>query len=581
MDKSVTLSIIVLSYNNEQYIEDCLKSLELQHVDSYEVYVIDDSSTDGSVAVIQKFIQNKPQFKLIEKENSGGALSSQIGLSKAKGEYCAIVDSDDIVAEGAYGRLIERIKKDNSDFAAGLPVKLTNGFMYSFLPTANEKNIFSCDRVLSTQEEKAQFANQGFYWNAVYKTDFIKRNAIEMPEDLLIADRIFVYKAIMRAARISIDKDIVYFWRKKGNDEKLSLTDSTAEFYMISDRCDSFEEQIKLCVQEAAIGNPFFNKKIWEASLGRLFFPLYSIVEEKEYKEFVNVCERYRFYLVSYKAFFVHLIINTNIPLNTKYFLERILTKNYKDLYNFLKYKHEFLELDLRQQDVHIRDAILKECFDLSIKEICFEDGRFFMYIQMRNKVEQDGILKIDEIFANNRYFNRDKISLQYDAEKKRVDITELVPATYIINTICTSGKNKQYVDFSLPRDLSFTQIYEFVDRTITFNPFCSMLIIHKKNRFTLLRKDKIYYLGVNEDDAVKDMFFFNITENKRMPIKKMGSVYSIVPEELYKGTNILIYQNKDGFYNTVSKYECSNGVFDLKRFAEILTKGRVEIEVK
>ena len=46
MENKVTLSVVVLSYNNEQYLEDCLSSIERQGVDSYEVFVVDDSSTD-------------------------------------------------------------------------------------------------------------------------------------------------------------------------------------------------------------------------------------------------------------------------------------------------------------------------------------------------------------------------------------------------------------------------------------------------------------------------------------------------------------------------------------------------------
>ena len=70
------LSVIVLSYNNEQYIVDCLASVERQDVDNYEVLIIDDKSTDNSVNVIKQFIAGRPKFQLIENdENMGGAAS--------------------------------------------------------------------------------------------------------------------------------------------------------------------------------------------------------------------------------------------------------------------------------------------------------------------------------------------------------------------------------------------------------------------------------------------------------------------------------------------------------------------------
>ena len=105
-------------------------------------------------------------FSLVEKkENSGGAVSSQIGISKAVGKYLALVDSDDIVANGAYGLLISRIEKDGSDFAAGLPIKL-NSSCRLVIPEI-ELPIYSSNRVLESDEEIIEFALQPFYWNIV------------------------------------------------------------------------------------------------------------------------------------------------------------------------------------------------------------------------------------------------------------------------------------------------------------------------------------------------------------------------------------------------------------------------------
>ena len=157
---NVTLTVVVLSYNNEQYIEDCLDSIKNQGIDSYEVLVVDDSSTDNSAAIIKEYIKDKPEFVLIEKPNSGGAISSQIGIEKARGKYLALVDSDDIVADGAYKKLIKRIEEDGSDFAAGLPMKMYNGFMQAFLNTPHEKNVFVENKVFSTPDEIEKYTNQ-------------------------------------------------------------------------------------------------------------------------------------------------------------------------------------------------------------------------------------------------------------------------------------------------------------------------------------------------------------------------------------------------------------------------------------
>ena len=187
MENKVTLSVVVLSYNNEQYLEDCLSYIERQGIDSYEVFVIDDSSTDNSVEVIKEYIKDKPQFNLIVKPNSGGAISSQIGIAKANGKYLALVDSDDIVADGAYKKLIAIIEQDGSDFASGLPMKLTNAFMNTFLISPDENNVFVENRVLSTDEEIENLKNYVKIQNIRYNNKIIATYDIDQScHDLMI-----------------------------------------------------------------------------------------------------------------------------------------------------------------------------------------------------------------------------------------------------------------------------------------------------------------------------------------------------------------------------------------------------------
>lgn len=584
MNNNVKLSIVVLSYNNAQYINDCLSSLERQNVDSYEVFIIDDSSTDNSVEVINEYIKNKPQFHLIQKPNSGGAISSQIGISKATGKYCALVDSDDVVADGAYAKLIARIEQDDSDFASGLPMRMANGFMQTFLASNVESNIFVENRVLSTDEELESFTKQVFYWNSVYKTDFLKNNSVEMPANLLIADRIFVYKAVMYAKKISILNDVVYFWRKKENSDKMSLTDQTAEFHMIADRCDSFQAQIKLCIQDFQ-HNLKYNKAIWEHSFMRMYYPLYTIAnpenEEKGYPDFVAACDRYRCFLLQYKGFFTHLIANSDIPINAKYITERILTKHYKQLFNFIAEKKTFADLNVKKLDTNVYNSLLRNTNNLSVNSVTKDGDRTFLNFQILLNIEDDEFFSIDEVFVYNRYFNQKRIDLSYDAEERRVDITDLPAATYIVNTICTKGNEKLYYTPQLSEELSKTTAYDLGDKIITFNSRFSILTIQKKNRFTVLRDGSDYLLGINYPNDVKEIFFFNVNENRRIPLKKKGNLYCMEVSSLPKGDNVLLYRTDNDLYTTVRKNEFSNSFLDQDIFDALIVRGKIEIEVE
>lgn len=584
MENKVTLSVVVLSYNNEQYLEDCLSSIERQGVDSYEVFVVDDSSTDNSVQIIKEYIKDKPQFQLIEKPNSGGAISSQIGIAKAKGKYLALVDSDDVVADGAYKKLIARIEQDGSDFASGLPMKLTNAFMNTFLIAAHENNVFVENKVLTTDEEKEAFTNQVFYWNAVYKTDFLRENQIEMPANLLIADRIFTYKAAMRAKKISVLTDVVYFWRKKKNEEKISITDQTAEFHMISDRCDSFQSQIKISIQDFKKSMQY-NKAIWEHSFVRLYYPLYTLAnpenEENDYNDFKIACHRYRCFLMQFKAFFVHLIANSDIPVGTKYFTERILAKRYRQIYDFIYNKMSFKDLDVKKLDPYVYNSVLRNNNVLSVKGLSEENGRIYVDFQIFVGLEEDDAISVEEVFTYNRYFSQQRTDLKYDKVQRKADITDLPCSTYILNTVCIKNGKKTYYTPRLMEELAKVTSITTGDKIITFNSRYSILTIQKKNRFTLLKKNSQYFLGINDTREVQDIFFFNIENNKRYPIEKQGDLYIFEPEKLPSGNNIMIYQNREGLYTTVRKQEMTNQALDDTFLNEVIVNGRIEIEVE
>jgi len=92
------LTIIIPSYNHENYVLDCLNAACSVNVAGKTIIVIDDGSTDGTQQRVRQFIEekNKNDIRFICKKNSGLVSSLNIGLSLAKTEYFYLVASDDI-----------------------------------------------------------------------------------------------------------------------------------------------------------------------------------------------------------------------------------------------------------------------------------------------------------------------------------------------------------------------------------------------------------------------------------------------------------------------------------------------------
>ena len=91
------VSIITPMYNSGKYIEETLKSVVSQTHKNWELFIIDDGSSDNCIELVNEFKKIDNRIKLIiNKENQGAAISRNIGIRKANGRYIAFLDSDDL-----------------------------------------------------------------------------------------------------------------------------------------------------------------------------------------------------------------------------------------------------------------------------------------------------------------------------------------------------------------------------------------------------------------------------------------------------------------------------------------------------
>lgn len=97
-DFEYKVSVIVPVYNVEQYLRDCLDSLLAQTIDhdQMEVLLINDGSTDNSLAICEEYAELFSCFKLFSKENEGLSATRNYGIERAKGKYLMYIDSDDM-----------------------------------------------------------------------------------------------------------------------------------------------------------------------------------------------------------------------------------------------------------------------------------------------------------------------------------------------------------------------------------------------------------------------------------------------------------------------------------------------------
>lgn len=108
------ISVVVLNYNGQRYLDDCLSSLAAQTFRDFEVIVVDNASTDGSVEHIRA---NFPWVRqVLNKENLGFAGGTNSGIRAAEGEYILTFNND----ARAESRLLEHLQKPMADSNVGV-----------------------------------------------------------------------------------------------------------------------------------------------------------------------------------------------------------------------------------------------------------------------------------------------------------------------------------------------------------------------------------------------------------------------------------------------------------------------------
>ena len=185
-NSQIKVSIIVPCYNQEPYIEDCIKSLTNQTLKEIEILCVDDCSNDNTVKIIKNLAKKDSRIKLVEfKENLGTCMARKEAVKKSTGKYIMFCDSDDEYDLDACKKSVELIQKHNVDILqfgtniinCGASETSMNWFT-NFSKPLQEK-ITGTDVYFKCFKDKKYSFN---LWNKIYNGDVV-RKAFEYIKD--------------------------------------------------------------------------------------------------------------------------------------------------------------------------------------------------------------------------------------------------------------------------------------------------------------------------------------------------------------------------------------------------------------
>lgn len=230
--KRPKLSVVVIAYNNEIYIEETLESLAEQTFNDMEVVVVNDFSADRTGELIDRFVSGKPNFKAIHLlENSGGCSTPRnTGIAHTTGEYVMFVDGDDWYTLTACEKMVEAIERTGSDFVAGQVIR-TNNYEIWY-----HKQLYSKERTNLNIREVTGMLFDSLSVNKIYRRSFLDKHQLRFPEGIHYEDIVFTGKAYFLAESFSIIPEPIYYWRVVENTDAKSITNRRYEFDNFNNR---------------------------------------------------------------------------------------------------------------------------------------------------------------------------------------------------------------------------------------------------------------------------------------------------------------------------------------------------------
>lgn len=242
-DEKPEVSVLIPIYNVERYLEQCLESLCGQTYGDFEAICINDGSTDGSRAIIQRFLDADPRFRVIDKENSGYGGSMNRGLDAASGRYVAILESDDLYEPDALAVLHEAAEKNSAE------VVKANFNLYWSRPEERRELFRVVDtseegRTLRPLDDLAVFFRKPSIWSGLYRRDFLTANGIRFLETpgASYQDSGFNFKVWAAAERASFVGAPVLNYRQ---DNEGSSVNNPGKVYCVCDEYASMEEFVR------------------------------------------------------------------------------------------------------------------------------------------------------------------------------------------------------------------------------------------------------------------------------------------------------------------------------------------------
>lgn len=292
------VSVVIPTYNSEEYIAQALKSVFNQTYQNFEVILVDDASTDHTVSIAQSFADKR--LKIIKSGlNRGVSHSRNLGIAQARGKWIALLDSDDWYDTERLEKLLAVAEQQDADMIADdlLLMREDESQPWSTFLTedshqSSSSSVTLIDAVKFVASDRLRPINAKRNWSLGYvkpliKREFLIQNNIRYDEKVKVGEDFILYlECLKQGAKFYLVSQAYYYYRTRN----ASLSCRT-QLEFLAESCEITQRFINLEVRTHA------ECRLLQALLQNLSIfqkrrDYYYVIEHLKNKELLAVTKR-------------------------------------------------------------------------------------------------------------------------------------------------------------------------------------------------------------------------------------------------------------------------------------------------
>lgn len=317
----IKISVIIPNYNGEKYLKQCLNSVVSQTLKEIEIIVIDDGSTDNSIAIINEICHNNTNIKLIKQPNMNASVARNHGIIVSRGRYLFFLDSDDYLCDNY---VLEKMYND----ICGYDLLIGNYIEFKKKDNIIKKYRAYSDNLINTNSVLKYASFSPPPSNKLYKSEIIKQNQVYFSNVRIAQDLNFYLKYILVCKKVKIIDYNTYMYRivensmtRISNFNFMDIVNSFSEvkkYYKLKSKMGQYNKYISViefkhyCQQMSRVFS------ISEKSVRKIaYYYLDSAIKKINFDEIRKNKDFYKYYrkIIIFRVFHSIILSNTFIKI--------------------------------------------------------------------------------------------------------------------------------------------------------------------------------------------------------------------------------------------------------------------------